>query len=139
MKKTDIRSKVEWAFKNYQELKRIAVAAIDDVAAVGLTANYSATGGSGGALNKGEERLLKAESKAFNAWRWCAVVDRTYDHYRPLGMARLIDLQYFKTDGELRLREVAKRLGIDERTRYNWNDYIISTAIWWAQEFNLGG
>ena len=129
--KNNIRDKIVWAFKNYQELKRIAVASIDDVAAVGLTANYSATGGSGGALNKGEERLLKAESKALNAWRWCAVVDRTYDHFRPDGKARLIELQYFQ---RLPKWQVAKKLHIAERTRFDWNEHIIITAMWWAQE-----
>lgn len=135
MKNSNLK-KIENAFKNYQELKRIAAEAYADAALSGLTANYAATGTKGGVDNKVEERVLQTEAKAYNAWRWCLVVEKTYDHYRPDGKSNLIDLQYFQ---RLPKWKVAKRLHIAERTRVYWQEEILTTALYWVVEYNLGG
>lgn len=126
------RKKVVWALKHYNELKAQAVKVINDLAAVGLTAQLDSIGGSSG--NSVEQRVLRSEDSRLNAWRWCKVVEKTYDHYRPDGKCRLIDLKFFQ---HLPKWKVARQLHIAERTLCYWQDSIILTAIYWAQEYNL--
>lgn len=133
----EVRKKLEQAFYNYKKNRDYAVcAALNDIATRALTAKYNRLGIKNGSAFGGgfEDALVKSLDATSDAWKWCKVVEHTLNKYRGEYKDKLIEIRYFKQRG---INETAVLLNIDRRTFFRWNNEIMATAQFWAEEYRL--
>ena len=135
MTEKEIQKKVEWAFRNYEKLKKQAEEYIVNLAESDICTNWEHIGhGRGGYYNPTEKKAIKAAEN--EAVKWCYVVECTIGYFadkEPL-KAELIRQRYFDKKPAL---VVGLNLYIQERTLYSWQREIITYATFLAIQEKL--
>lgn len=133
----EVRKKLEQAFYNYKKNRDYAVcAALNDIATRALTAKYNRLGIKNGSAFGGgfEDALVKSLDATSDAWKWCKVVEKTFDKYRSEHKDKLIIKFFFNKQN---VNRTANDLHISRRTFFYWLDEILLTAEFWACEYHL--
>jgi hypothetical protein len=134
-----IRKKIEWAFYNYDMLKKRASEYTYDIACTGVTARYEAVGGHSNCIsNPTELKGISAASQTDEAW--VKVVDKTLERFKDQPKKiKFIQYKYMKRisvkDLLLNYRDVFNVY--EERTYYNWLDEILAYAAMVAIQYKL--
>lgn len=129
---SEIEKKINWAFKNYQSMKKKAVDILNDTIYAGTTAAFTerVKTSEGNAI---QDRVLAAENRVEHLWRWCLVVEKTFDHYRPDGRSEYIRDRFIHG---IPKKEIIKKYGA-YKTLYNWDRCIYATAVYWAEVYKV--
>lgn len=126
------RKKIEWAFYNYNKLKEENAQLLEEIATAGLTIDFSKVGNGSDVGNPTEQKVIRFSD--YENALWCAVVERTYIHYKWAMEGFIIKKKYFE---KLRRRDIMKLVEAGESTYHFWLNKILTTAELWAYEFKL--
>lgn len=126
------KRKIDWAFYNYKSLLEDSTSVLDDIRSSGLIADLSRVGHSSTTGNPTEQKAIKC-SEYENAL-WCAVVERTYIHYRWTMEGIVIKKKYFDKKSRV---QIMRDVEASESTYHFWLAKIRGTAELWAHEFGL--
>jgi hypothetical protein len=134
-----MRKKIEWAFYNYEVLKKRVKEYVYDIACTGVTARYEAVGGHSNCISNPTE--LKGISAAMQQDEaWVRVVDKTIEHFKDdPKKTKFIQYKYMKRI-PVRALLVKYRDVFDiyeEKTFYNWLDEILTYAAMVAIQYRL--
>lgn len=112
-----IRKKIERAFYEYGQNKKLGAEYVDNLAYEGTVANLSRVGSSSGKVGNPTEakgiRVLLGDKD----YLWCRVVENTMKHFEGTGKDTLIKLKYFEKLTEWRLCD---KLYISRSSLFEW-------------------
>ena len=128
----ETKRKIEYAFYNYNKLKESSEQALDDIRNSGITIDFGKVGHGSGVGNPTEQKAIRCVDE--NNALWCAVVERTYIHYKWAIEGVLLKKKYFEHKSR---REIMRVLCVPESTYHYWLQRILTTAELWAHDFGL--
>lgn len=128
-----IRKKIEWAFYNYDNLKKQAEEYILDIAESQMAVSYDKLPVQSSNGNGVERAVINGIDKN-TAYKWCKVVEQTIEHFADTGKDTLVKLKYFE---KLREWQLCDKLYITRPSLFNWLEDILTYATMVALQDRL--
>lgn len=132
----DKRKKIEFAFRHYNVWMKEISAKTESITEAGTCSKMAAASGGGRFLPESKFSTMVEKMVDTPEYRWCQIIEKTYEYYRLTGKDTLIDLRYFSVR---RMSEysICDRLHISRTALFAWIDDIIGYALRWAIKYGL--